>query len=510
RLLLRFYDINAGVISVDGQDIRACTQQSLRSAIGVVPQDTILFNDSIAYNIGYARPGASREEVEAAARAAQIHDFIVSLPQGYDMLVGERGVRLSGGERQRIAIARAILKNPPVLVFDEATSALDTRSERSIQDELARLARNRTALVIAHRLSTVVDAAEILVMDGGHIVERGTHEHLLEHEGLYAQMWRLQQHEREIEQTGRRLAMQSVDMGVLMAGVIAGLRPEMQQRHLDLYTFFGNEQIHVTGNLSSLHQAVWDVLEYFITTNPPDSRIELRLERSGIDGRLTIMDGLVADTTNPHPDALPVELARAGIDVVMEEHRGRFRLQQDATGRTATIELPVRALTGEAEPTDADHATTNTLDADVLRGIRVLAVDDSAEARELIGVVLQMHGAEVQVATSGSEAVALLSTLPSASWPNLLLCDIGLGDEDGYTVIRHIRELETERQTTLVKRLPAIALTGLATPGDRMRALLAGFQLHLAKPVDPNELVAAIVSLVGNPARRIEHPVVNA
>ncbi|MDB5801043.1 MAG: conserved hypothetical rane protein [Rhodocyclales bacterium] len=526
RLLLRFYDVGTGQISIDGQPIYEVTQESLRTAIGVVPQDTILFNDSIAYNIGYARPGASREEIEAAARSAQVHDFISSLPQGYDTMVGERGVRLSGGERQRIAIARAILKNPPILILDEATSALDTRSERSIQDELGRLARDRTALIIAHRLSTVVDAAEILVMDLGRIVERGTHDELLEREGLYAQMWRLQQHEREIEQTGRRLAMQSVDMGVLVAGVLAGLRAEMQERHIDLYTIFGNEQIRVTGNLSQLHQAAWDVLQYFMAVNPPGGRIELRLERSGANGRLMIMDNLVtsppAGEGEPQMHAegrsapLPVALARAEVDTVIEEHGGHFTMWQDHTGNTAIIELPVRALAssaGASESTGADHATLSKLDAHVLDGVRVLAIDDNVEARELIGIVLEMHGAKVASVNSGREALALLATLPSISWPDIVLCDISLGDDDvytdGYAVIRRIRELETERATTLVERLPAIALTGFATPGDRMRALLAGFQLHLAKPVDPNELVAAIVSLAGHAVRR-SAAVVNA
>ena len=192
RLLFRFYDVTQGDIEVDGQDIRRVRQSTLRASIGIVPQDTVLFNDSIYYNIAYGRPEATREEVIAAAQAAQIDHFIRELPQGYDTPVGERGLKLSGGEKQRVAIARTLLKNPPVLVFDEATSALDSRTEQAIQAELMRLAQNRTTLLIAHRLSTVVHADQILVMDHGRIVERGTHADLMRANGRYAEMWQIQ------------------------------------------------------------------------------------------------------------------------------------------------------------------------------------------------------------------------------------------------------------------------------------------------------------------------------
>jgi len=193
RLLYRFYDVQGGRITIAGQDIRAVTQQSVRQAIGIVPQDTVLFNDTVAYNIAYGRPGASEAEVEQAARAAHIHGFIAAQPKGYATTVGERGLKLSGGEKQRVAIARTLLKNPPILIFDEATSALDSANERAIQAELRQVAQGKTTLVIAHRLSTVVDAHEILVMDAGRIAERGTHAQLLAAGGHYARMWALQQ-----------------------------------------------------------------------------------------------------------------------------------------------------------------------------------------------------------------------------------------------------------------------------------------------------------------------------
>jgi ATP-binding cassette subfamily B protein len=196
RLLFRFYDAGAGRIEIDGQNIRTVTQASLRERLGIVPQDTVLFNDTIGYNIAYGRPGASQADIGGAAGSAHIHEFIARLPDGYNTIVGERGLKLSGGEKQRVAIARTLLKNPAILVFDEATSALDSRTERAIQAELDAIARNRTTLVIAHRLSTIVNADQILVMDHGRIVERGTHAQLVATGGRYAQMWALQMSER--------------------------------------------------------------------------------------------------------------------------------------------------------------------------------------------------------------------------------------------------------------------------------------------------------------------------
>jgi len=211
RILFRFYELTSGRVLIDGQDIRDVTQASLRAAIGMVPQDTVLFNDTILYNIRYGRPEATDAQVREAARLAQIHDFIMTLPQGYDSLVGERGLKLSGGEKQRVAIARTILKSPPILMLDEATSALDSHTEKDIQDALERVARERTSLVIAHRLSTVVHADNIIVLDHGAIVEQGTHLELLARGGLYASLWARQ---READQARERLAKIAGDEAV--------------------------------------------------------------------------------------------------------------------------------------------------------------------------------------------------------------------------------------------------------------------------------------------------------
>jgi ATP-binding cassette, subfamily B, heavy metal transporter len=203
RILFRFYDLASGRVLIDGQNVKNVTQASLRAAIGMVPQDTVLFNDTIEYNIRYGQPDATHAEVRDAARLAQIHDFIMTLPQGYDALVGERGLKLSGGEKQRVAIARTILKSPPILMLDEATSALDSHTEKEIQDALERVARERTSLVIAHRLSTVVQADNIIVLDQGEIVEQGTHPQLLAKGGLYASLWARQ---READEARERAA----------------------------------------------------------------------------------------------------------------------------------------------------------------------------------------------------------------------------------------------------------------------------------------------------------------
>ncbi len=215
RLLYRFYDVKSGRILIDGQDISDVTQKSLRAAIGMVPQDTVLFNDTIRYNIRYGRPDATDEEVEAAAKMAQIHDFIMSLPKGYDALVGERGLKLSGGEKQRVSIARTILKGPPILILDEATSALDSFTEHQIQAALKKVSENRTTLVIAHRLSTVVDADEIIVLDKGQVAERGTHDGLLASGGIYAAMWNRQRQADEARVKLKQVEEEDFDLGAI-------------------------------------------------------------------------------------------------------------------------------------------------------------------------------------------------------------------------------------------------------------------------------------------------------
>jgi ATP-binding cassette subfamily B protein len=220
RLLFRFYDIQSGSVTIDGQDVRDVTQESLRKVIGMVPQDTVLFNDTIAYNIRYGRTDATEEEVEKAAEMAQISRFIQHLPDGYKAMVGERGLKLSGGEKQRVAIARTILKAPPILILDEATSALDTATEQEIQSALDIVSRGRTTLVIAHRLSTVIGADEIIVLKDGLIAERGTHRQLLKHKGLYASMWDRQREADEAEERLRQVR-ESDDMGVVVRGTPA-------------------------------------------------------------------------------------------------------------------------------------------------------------------------------------------------------------------------------------------------------------------------------------------------
>lgn len=402
RLLFRFYDVGGGRISIDGRDIREVTQKSLRDAIGIVPQDTVLFNESIAYNISYGRAKSSFEEVVEAAKAAHVHDFITSLPEEYDTIVGERGVSLSGGEKQRIAIARAILKNPPVLICDEATSALDLKSERAIQSELDRVAQDRTTLVIAHRLSTVVNADEILVLDRGRIVERGTHDALLAHHGLYAQMWSLQQQEREMVRTERRLSMQPVNLVALIAGLLDAMRPAIDAKGLRLYMPLQSESATVTADPSTLQQSIWDLLSTAVELTPDGGRVELRLERAGPNVRLVIMD---ASTTAPTAGAMLSDV-EALVRSSIEHQRGAFAMDRaaDDSGNVYTVEFPLRAVSGFGHP----RQRTEDRDAESrsIEGTQIMIIDDQRDARELLGETLQQRGARVESFASGSEGLA--------------------------------------------------------------------------------------------------------
>ncbi|MDX3907856.1 MAG: ATP-binding cassette domain-containing protein [Pigmentiphaga sp.] len=513
RLLFRFYDPDSGRITIDDQALNAVDQKSLRAHIGMVPQDTALFNETVAYNIAYGRPGASMAEIIEAARAAHIHEFINALPAQYDTMVGERGVKLSGGERQRIAIARAILKNPPILIFDEATSALDTMAERAIQNELAQLSRDRTTLIIAHRLSTVVDADEILVLDQGRIVERGTHEALLASQGIYAQMWNLQLKQSELERTARRLSKQPVNMVTLVASVLDGLRPLIEERSIELYTFMGSQAYRVTGDPSTLQQVVSELCMNAIAVSPPGGRMELRLDAADGNALLSITDGRDDEAIVAREDgiesALPMEASTIfdpmHIRALVEGQGGKLLTSVPPSGRgeTRLLSLPLRAVASEAAGPDRTEGGTISL-----AGISVMVVDDQADVLEQIGAVLETYDASVLPMNSGKAALEHLTRTPSEQWPDVLLCDLSLGDEDGHQVLQEIRSIESQRATALPDLMPAVALTGRTRPMDRMRALLAGFQVHLAKPVEPAELAGTIATLarVSRPPRASSIP----
>lgn len=487
RLLFRLYLPDSGRILIDGQDLRLVTQRSLRDALGIVPQDTILFNDTIAYNIAYGREGASRADVVAAARAAQLDTFVDRLPDGYETMVGERGVRLSGGERQRVAIARAILKRPPVVVFDEATSALDTRTERAIQQELKEVAKGRTAFIIAHRLSTIADADHILVMEHGRVVESGTHQALLARGGIYAQMWRLQQQQRELERSEERLALQPIRLETIVAGVIDGLRERIAERHIHLFTVVGEAELRVTGDPGRLQKGIWELCERVVDAVEDGGRIELRLERKNGDALLTL-SATASDRAEPMHAAqvqrLSDWLQEAGIVLVTEPAQQTWQLR-----------MPMRPI---REPLAASAITEPVRQPDLgmmtLRGCHILVLDDDAPTREVLVDALEDLGAQAISFAHGKDLLAHLSALAVADWPHVLLCDIALDEEDGYTVLRNVRRLESQRELALSRRMTAIALSGHAQAQDRIRAMMAGFQMHLSKPVQMAELVAAISS----------------
>jgi len=502
RLLFRFYDPDAGRVLIDGQDLRHVDQKSLRRVLGIVPQDTLLFDETIAYNIAYSNPATPREAVVEAARGARVDEFIASLPAGYDTRVGERGVKLSGGERQRIAIARALLKNPPIMVFDEATSALDTRTERAIQAELTRISRGRTTLVIAHRLSTIVDADLILVMEHGRVREQGTHDELLARQGIYAQMWNLQRQQNALEAEATRLSRQPVNLVALVAGVLDGARPLLDVKGVNLYTQIASEAARITGDPSALQQLIWNLYAHAVAVTPPGGRIELRLARDGPLTRLTIADGRPspgqAAAQQPAADEPDVLRSMAALDparVQAEAERlgGVLRASDAAAGGMAyTLEFPLRAV--DALPASATE--TSGID---LSGVSIMVADDQEDARGLVAEVLADRGAAVHTCASGADVLAALG---QASWPDLLVCDISLGDMEGYELIGRIRALEAERGAPLGERMPAVALSGHTGPEDRLRALLAGFQIHVAKPVDPRELLATVSAMLRPDTRR--------
>jgi ATP-binding cassette subfamily B protein len=505
RLLLRFYDPSSGRIFVDGAEVRELPRAAVRAAIGVVPQDTPLFNDTIAYNIAYGRIGATHDEVVAAAKAANVHDFVAALPAGYDTLVGERGLKLSGGEKQRIAIARAILKDAPILILDEATSALDSRAERAIQGALERLAAPRTTLIIAHRLATIVAADEILVLDRGRIVERGRHSELLERGALYAQMWALQQAERELRRSERRAVLQPVNPSALVANAIDAARADIESKGIHLYTMLGLDVGLVTGDPGALHSVVFALLAHAIEVSEPGARVELDLERAGNEVRLRVVDtsGVTASAPSPAKDRRRTPARRfdpTTVRAILEEHHGRFAIEQAGTVTTYVAALPVRAVAPTAAPAAAEGQAPARAEPPSFEGRSLLIVDDDEDARESLRLLLELHHAEVLSFASGHAALDYLKPRARTSWPDLMICDIGLPDEDGYRVLRRVRGVEAEHHVPLGDRMPAIALTGYAQAEDRMRALVAGFQAHLAKPALPQELLATIGRLLGAPA----------
>jgi ATP-binding cassette subfamily B protein len=507
RLLFRFYETDSGRVTIDGIDVRTVDPASLRRVLGIVPQDTMLFNDTIAYNIGYGRPGASLADIIEAAKGARLHDFVQSLPAQYDTVVGERGVKLSGGERQRIAIARAIIKNPPILLFDEATSALDTRTERAIQAELDRIAQGRTTLIIAHRLSTVVNADEIVVLEHGRIVERGTHAQLLGKQGIYAQMWALQRQQNELESAGTRVSSQPINLATLVAGVLDGVRHAIEEKGINLYTQLNLENARVAGDPSVLQQVIWDMCINAIAATPAQGRVELILSRAGDAARLSVTDSRLppVDAAALEPaqqlhsvlaDRPPLDPAHTRAEV--EKFGGRFGSDaKSGAARTYWLEMPMRSSGAAALPYSGDTAQAS------LRDARVFLVDDNEAELTPLRSALSAAGAEVLEFKTGGEVLEALQSTPTQEWPDVLVCDVTLDDMDGYAVVSAIRELEAQRAVDLSQRLPALALSSHSPSEGRLRALMAGFQLHCPKPLDPQAVVSRTAALLGGKFRRL-------
>ncbi|WP_432757118.1 ABC transporter transmembrane domain-containing protein [Burkholderia cenocepacia] len=485
RLLFRLYQPDAGTIRIDGQDLRLVTERSLRDALGIVPQDTILFNDTLAYNIAYGKRDATRGEVIAAARGAQLDAFIERLPDAYDTRVGERGVRLSGGERQRVAIARALLKAPPIVVFDEATSALDTRSERAIQQELMRVAQHRTSLIIAHRLSTIVDADRILVMEHGRLVEHDTHDELLESGGVYAQMWSLQAKQRELERTEAKFARQPVRINPLVSQVLDSLAEAAARRGVPVFRHVSDEDLVVNADPAALRRFVWELCRGAIEASS-GGQLEVRTARHDPEARITI-----ACTGVDATELSLIDLER--LQDAIEEAGGYVVRERDDTGVTLHVSLPMYAVApASMQP---DGAVPNA--AKPLDGLRIACVDDHDEAREALGALLKVAGADVHAYASGQALLDDLWRARRADWPALLVCDIDLGDdeEDGYTVMSRVRQLDAARDRDGRAPLEALALSGHARDRDRTRAVEAGFHAYLTKPAVAADLIAALRAL---------------